>query len=175
MKFLHQLKYSSLNEFLMSVFPSFKHKYLSILIISVSAISGYVELYLGMKMLTLVAFVMLLTVELVSGIYASVFVKKQKLESARMQRFTIKLTLWLIALFITFSFYKEFEPKSTAAAALFAWMHSGLMIYAALEYLVSVLENIAVISGDTNNKLLVAFKTKIDKYFGEEFPPKTEV
>lgn len=175
MRFIHQLKYNTTHDFIMSLFPSFKYKSLGLIVVSVSAMSGFVEVYFGMKLLTLFSFILLLAVELISGMYASVFIKKQKLESAKMQRFTIKLTMWLIALFIVNSFFKEFETKNILAASLFEWLHDAVMIYAALEYLVSVLENISVITGDTNNKLLAAFKAKVDRYFGDDNSTNNQV
>jgi hypothetical protein len=132
------------------------------LTIPVALISSVVNTYFGLSLLTLFAFVSLLVVELVTGITASKF-KGHRIESRRFSRFGLKLFVWLIFFFIVQSMKQQYVDSNKLAFKLYDWLHDTVMIYVTMEYLISVLENISVISGDSKNKLTSAL---IDKILG---------
>lgn len=109
--------------------------------------------------------------EVTTGIYASVVVKKQKLQSGKMSRFLIKLAIMLICLFVLGAFAREYKNTSILGD-LFQWMRDGVFTFTVIEYLVSVLENLSAISGKPNNRLLGAIKNKMDSFLGPENPQK---
>lgn len=138
-------------------------KYL-ILTIPISLIMGGVETWFGLKVATLGAFIFLLTIELISGIWASL-IKGKKISSHRFSRFGMKLFLWL-AFFLILNTLKRQQPDTSIAHFLYSWLFSMTMVYVCLEYLVSVIENIGVISGKSKlpliNKIIKKIKNLIN-------------
>ena len=110
----------------------------------------------------MVAFAILALAELITGLYASVIVRKEKLQSGKMGRFTFKLAMIFIVIYVINTFMKQFQNQSPALHTLFDWMYTGVFAYSALEYLVSVLENVAVITGKESSTLIVAIKEKLN-------------
>lgn len=148
------------SDFMLSIFPSIKyHITFSMLLFSSVLVS--LELLLGITHATMIAFAVLAFTELVSGLYASIVVKKQKLESGKMGRFTFKLAMLLIVIYVVQTFRMQFHDN-IVLFGLFDWMYSGIFAYSALEYLVSVLENAAVITGKESSTLIVAIKEKLN-------------
>ena len=69
-------------------------------------------------------------------------------------------------IFIINSLKLEYKGKTDItglmAHALFSWLHSGLYVYINLEYLISVLENLEVITGsDSATSKLSLIKKKL--------------
>lgn len=137
-------------------------KYL-ILTIPISLIMGGVisgvETWFGLKVATLGAFVFLLTIELISGIWASI-IKGRKISSHRFSRFGMKLFLWL-SFFLILNTLKRQQSDPSIVHFLYSWLFSMTMVYVCLEYLVSVIENIGVISGKSKLQLINKIIKKI--------------
>lgn len=148
--------------FLKSMF----HNQLLAITIPISLISATVEVLFGLKFITLIAFVVLLSFELITGIVAS-RIKGQRISSRKFSRFGFKLFTWLIFLFILNVFKKEYEGQSVISE-VFSWLHSSVIIYVSLEYLISVLENIDTITGSDTSMLTRAMKNKIKTILGED-------
>lgn len=148
--------------FLKSMF----HNQLLAITIPISLISATVEVLFGLKFITLIAFVVLLSFELITGIVAA-RTKGQRISSRKFSRFGFKLFTWLIFLFILNVFKKEYEGQSVISE-VFSWLHSSVIIYVSLEYLISVLENIDTITGSDTSMLTRAMKNKIKTILGED-------
>jgi hypothetical protein len=161
MKILESYGWTSAQDFGYSLAPSFKY-HLGMVSIVLSGVLGTLQSILGLSMITAVAFMALALVELLTGIYASVIVRRQKLQSGKMSRFLIKLAIMLICLFILGAFAKEYK-ETRLLGQLFQWMRDGVFSFTAIEYFVSILENLTTISGKKNNRLLGAVKSKLDK------------
>lgn len=143
--------------FLLSITPSVKYHATTILL-TISGVATTVEVVLGIKGATALAFCVLALVELVTGIYASLKVRKEKYESFKIGRFTIKIGVILAVLYILNTFAKEFATSVPLMGQAFELMQVGMFAYSAQEYLVSVLENLAAISGKEKTHLLNLFK-----------------
>lgn len=153
--------WSNSTDFLLSIFPSAKY-HLTLGVIIFSGVIGSLELLLGLSHATMVAFAVLAFTELFSGLYASLAIRKEKLESGKMGRFTFKLAMLMIVIYVINTFKIQFQESSVILHGLFDWMYAGVFAYTALEYLVSVLENIAVISGKESSALIMAIKEKLN-------------
>jgi len=156
--------FSSLDEF----YSSTIHYRLTILTIPVSLISSVVQMYTGLGYLTLLSFAVLVFMEFITGIYASK-IKNVPIESKKFSRFGLKLLVWISLIFIINSLKMEYKDKaditSLMAHGLFSWLHASLYIYINLEYLISVLENLEVISGnDAATSKLTLIKNKISSF-----------
>lgn len=155
------------HELYLSLFSSVKYQ-LSPAFIVLASIWGYVEILLGLKHLTIIAFISMLALELVTGLIASRIVKKQRIKAARFDRFLIKLVFWLICFFIIHSFSQEYKESSDYLYTLYVWLHAGFMMYAAGQNLISSLENFSVITGNSTSRLINAINQKIDAFLGPE-------
>lgn len=158
---LQSFQYNNCRAFICSLFPSIKYKATMSLFVVSSVLTTIAEL-LGMKPLTVIAFVVLCILELSTGIVASVLVKKEKFKSSRASRFTIKLASIMIVFFVLNTFYIQYKNSNSIASGFFEWLYIAVLIFFALEYLVSVLENVAVISGQSNNVLISSIRKKLN-------------
>ncbi|MFN4124142.1 MAG: phage holin family protein [Flavobacteriales bacterium] len=152
--------WSDPSEFMLSIFPSLKY-HITFGMVVLSSLMVSLEMFLGLSHATLVAFAVLALAELISGLTASVVVKKQRLESGKMGRFTFKLAMLMIVIYVVNTFRLQFLDNAPILHGLFDWMYSGIFAYTALEYLVSVLENVSVITGKESSSLINAIKEKL--------------
>jgi hypothetical protein len=152
---------------------SFIHINLTPFLILLAWACGIIELMFGLKILTLCAFIILLIVELVSGIWASK-VKGIKITSHRFNRFIAKLFLWLVCFFIINSLKRE-QECGTVLFYLYSWLYQTVMTFVIFEYLLSVIENIGAITGKSNFALINTIIRKLSEVCGLKIvPPKEE-
>lgn len=137
---------------------SLVHSNLLMITLPIAAISSFVEEIMGLHSLTILAFVLLVILELITGIAASKN-RGEKIVSHKFSRFGLKVFVWLTLLFITNSLRLEYEGQkdllSTTTLGLFSWLHSALFVYVTLEYLISVLENVTSLTNKKNKKSLL--------------------
>ena len=125
-------------------------------------ISSFVENHFGLQAVTMVSFVILILLELITGIGAS-RVKHIPLQSKRFSRFGFKLGIWFTIFFILQTMKLQYKDNDVIGG-IYSWLHSSIFIYVTLEYLLSVIENVSVITGDNNNLILNLIKGSIGKY-----------
>ena len=146
------------------------HKNWVLGLIPLAGLSSVIETMFGLQGLTVLAFVVLVILELLTGLIASK-VKGDPIVSKKFGRFGLKMLVWLTLMFIINMLKKEYVDSegnfSDLAAGLFTWLHGTLFIYVNLEYLISVLENLGVISGSNNDGLIKQIRNKF-------FPPKND-
>jgi hypothetical protein len=141
------------------------HKNWMLGLIPLAGISSVIETAFGLQGLTILAFVTLVILELLTGLVASK-VKGDPIVSKKFGRFGLKMLVWLTLMFVINSLKKEYIGGGNfneLAAGLFTWLHGTLFIYVNLEYLISVLENLGVISGRNNEGLIELIKSKFFK------------
>jgi hypothetical protein len=153
-------------------YNSLIHTRLLLLTIPLAGLSSVIKNSLGLEFLTIVSFVLLITLELITGLMASK-INGVKIESKKFGRFGLKIFVWSCLLFILNSIRKEWIDKTgvlpTASYELFEWLHGTLFIYITLEYLISVLENLNKILGVDEDKGIIGLITKkIKKFFDSE-------
>lgn len=156
--------FSGVDEF----YSSTVHYRLMVFTIPFSLLTSMIEMYTGLGYLTLVSFAVLVLMEFLTGIYASK-IKNIPIESKRFSRFGLKLLVWILLIFIINSLKMEYSNKtditSLMSHGLFTWLHSALYVYINLEYLISVLENLEVISGnDSATSKLTLIKNRISSF-----------
>ena len=137
---------------------SFVHSNLLMITIPFAAISSVVEQMMGLHSLTIVAFGLLVILELITGIAASKN-RGEKIVSHKFSRFGLKVFVWLTLLFITNSLRLEYDGHkdlfSITSLSIFSWLHNALFVYITLEYLISVLENITSLTRKKNKVKLI--------------------
>lgn len=112
-------------------------------LVFLSAFAAIVDALFGIHPYLLAGLVLLVILELFSGIMAA-FVNKKQIESRRWQRFVFKFLAYLILLFILHAL--TFQEEQLVRAS-FSWLKSAFITYIALGYLISVLENLNAIRG----------------------------
>lgn len=148
-------------------YHSIIHQNLLGITIPLAAVSGLMETFLGLKFFTLIAFVALTILELITGLILSKK-EKRRITSRRFSRFGLKLLVWLTLIGISNLFriqYKDLEGVNNVLAGhLFMWLHTSIFVYIATEYFISVGENLSKITG----KELTIFekiKHKVEDWF----------
>lgn len=151
-------------------FDSLVHtKFLLFTLPSAAVCFGVVSQWFGFTPAIFASFVILAILELVTGLVAA-RIKGQKWESKKMSRFGLKIFVYLSLMFVTHSFSKGFDIDglmNQTIHEIFDWLGGTLIVYVSFEYLISVLENLAVITGKSNNKLLSFIKRKFDGFLGD--------
>lgn len=142
------------------------HHHLLMFTVSVSLVSATIETLFGLKVITLTAFIIMLTFELFTGIVAS-RIRGNRISSRKFSRFGFKLFTWLVFLFIL-NVFKNQYAQSLILSELFNWLHSTIVIYVSLEYLISILENLDTITGADNSMLTKALRRRVKSVLGEE-------
>lgn len=132
------------------------------LTLPIAFLSSFIQSYFGLHAITLMSFILLITLELFTGIRASRS-RGIPLQSKKFSRFGFKLGIWVTLFFILNSMYLQYQNNSVLGS-IYSWLHGSIFIYVTLEYMLSVLENISVITGDSNNYLLRVLKGAIGKY-----------
>lgn len=136
---------------------------------SVAGIVTFLENNLGMQVMTMASLLVLLILELVTGLWGA-RIKKTKIESRKFARFGLKVIVWFSLFFVMNSLSLQYLNKpglwDKALHTIFAWSHGTLMVFVALEYLISVLENFSKITGRDTSPIIKALRKKIDAWFG---------
>ncbi|SMG35498.1 phage holin family protein [Sphingobacterium psychroaquaticum] len=147
-----------------SLFPSLKYS-LTPLAISTSAISVITYKIFGLDVLATIAFVVVMVAEVFSGILAS---KVQKIDSSslKMSRFSLKMACYLIMLFVSNAFAESFDGKGSSVGYwFFDWLHLFLAIHIATENIISIGENLGVISGKGKTYWIAQIQDKVNDLF----------
>jgi len=129
--------------------------------------TGLVEHFLGIYPTTLISFGSLIVLELLTGLMAS-RTRGQKIQSKKFSRFGLKFGVWVTVFFIVHSLKMQYVGVSDFVAGFYGWIHTFILGYVNMEYLISVLENISVITGKNNSTLVNGIKKKFDSFFGPE-------
>lgn len=152
----HEFGFKSADQFLTSLIRP------NLLNISIpfAAIGSMIECIFGLKWTVVVAFVFLLTLELVSGIFAS-YIEGQKITSKRMKAFLMMLFVWLVVLFILNAFRSAFV-ESDEMHVVFEYLFNGVLLFVNVIYFKSIWENAGRIMNkkDEFKKLISIFNSK---------------
>lgn len=100
----------------------------------------------GFEETTMLAFLLMVIFELISGVAASVFEGK-KIQSRKFSRFGFKLLTWLTLIFVTYSFSKQYDEG--VMNWLLSLLNSTVVGYIMFEYIISIVENLERITGKT--------------------------
>ena len=97
-----------------------------------------IEYIFGLKLFAFTALVILLIVELLTGLFAAK-VRGRRLTSRRMQRFGIMLLIWCTLLMVMNAFIDQYRGEG--GEAVFRYLHTLVVFYILGVYTKSVLEN----------------------------------
>jgi len=150
---------------------SLLHPKAMLLTIPFAGLSSVFETYFGLQSITIFSFVLLVTLELITGLTASK-VQGKPIESKKFGRFGLKVFVWISLIFILNSLKIEYRGHEDTigglAYGLLNWLHGTLFIYICIEYLISVLENMGAISGKSNKGIIDNIKDKLKSFMGND-------
>lgn len=130
---------------------------------------SFIEKWFGLSYMVFVAFIVALILELITGLAASIK-KGVKISSTRFSRFGLKVMVWMGLMLITNSFQLSYLERTDIVSKLtynlFYILHGLLVVYICIEYMISILENLSVITGQKENKFLNFLKKKVDQWIG---------
>ena len=139
---LSDFGYCSLGEFGQSLLRIELAKPLIMFSVSLTFFSEACIHFLGLEFPSVAILVMLLVVELFTGIAASMK-KGTKITSKRLQRFGLKIFIYFFLLVVFKTFQNQYDGKFLAN--IYSAIHSFIVLYVIGVYSVSVLENVSVI------------------------------
>ena len=161
-RILQGFEYQSPGEWLGSLAPSYKYGMVP-LGIGISVTGSIIETLLGLDALAFMGLMVVMLLELVSGIWAS-RIRKETFSSKRMSRFTFKCAVYLLLIAVPYLFSQSYDERGkTLAAGVFDWMHVFFTVQIVVENLISILENYAVISGKDKTHWIVKIQNKADQ------------
>jgi len=160
-KFLAAYDWHSFEEFVLSIFPSYKYQ-LHGAVLAISFLSGSVNYLFGVTPALAIAMFMAIVIEVWTGIRAS---KRQgkSFESFRFSRCIIKIAIWLAILYIIHAFKREFQESTNlidiAAYGFFSFIFVCVSdCFFWLSMLLLFLENVSVLKGKEKTALIEAIQ-----------------
>ena len=130
----HEFGFCNVEQFTESLL---RPKLLSISV-PISFMGATLQFIFGLKPIVLTAFVALLTLELISGIFAS-WIEGRKITSKRMKSFLMMLFVWLVTLFILTRFKEHF--KGNVIESVFDYLFTAVVLFVNVIYFKSIWEN----------------------------------
>jgi len=161
-KILKTFAYSGWSDLASSLMPSTKYDHLTGLGFVLSSVMVVVQVMFGISALAFLALLVIMVAELTSGILAS-RIRKEPFSSMKLSRFTFKVAYYLVLIFVTNTMASGFQSSGQDLAyTIFHWMHIFLTVQIVMENIVSVLENVSVISGKDKTHWIKKIQTKIE-------------
>lgn len=155
-RLLDTYDFNDLREFGLSLCPSFKYN-LQFPSISISAVLAVLSKYLGFGPVIVVAMVVAVLVETISGIAASKKLGKP-FESFRFSRCVLKVFIWFTLVYLAHAFSMECAGHAgwldQIGVVFFDIIRLLILAYFVIEYVVSILENLAVIDGKPKTQFI---------------------
>lgn len=154
--FVGTYAYADVKEFLLSLCPSFKYG-LQSLSLAISFITALVNQLVGIGPALAVAMLIAVIVETWSGIKAS-RIRLEAFESFKFSRCVIKVAVWYSLLYFTHSFALDCAIREgwiyLLGETFFNFVRILILSFFCVEYVTSILENLAVIDGKPKDTLI---------------------
>lgn len=167
LKLLATFDYHSATDFVLSMMPSRKYNLAVITMIINFAFIPFEKIF-GLDGMALVALGVVFFAELSSGMIAA-HIRGEAISSIKLSRFTFKVAYYLVLIFVPYTFYQSFQAShKDMAAALFDWLHMFLVIQIVFENLISIIENMAVISGKDKTAWISKIQDAVNNLFNKQ-------
>lgn len=161
-KLLKGFDYDRFSEFFLSVAPTGKYQ-LTTYSFMISATGAGINRVFGLDGYAFSALLLVFVVELASGLTAAK-IKKEALSSMKLSRFSFKVACYLVLICVPYLMAVSFtERDKTLPAVIFDWLHVFLVVQIVMENMISILENIAVITGKDKTHLISKIQAKISQ------------
>lgn len=164
-KILRSFEFDGWSGLISSLMPSVKYNSITTLTLMSSSVAVVVNLLFGLEHFAFIALLISMVAELTSGVIASYY-RKDKFDSTKFSRFLFKAVYYLILIYITNNMAQGFKMQGyDSAFTAFHWIHLFITIQIVAENLVSIIENVSVISGNDKTHWIVKIQSKINELF----------
>jgi len=164
LRLLQTFEYTDWAHLGQSLAPSTKYQAMVPASIMVSTLAMYIDRVFGLDAYAFGALLMVLITELVSGLGAA-RVRKDQISSLKLSRFSFKVFYYLVIIAVPYLFSVSFlAHDKTAASVVFDYIHVFLVMQIVQENIVSILENVAVISGKPKTHWINHLSDKIQSF-----------
>lgn len=125
--------------------------------------------FTGVGSFAIIGIFTLLAVEGVSGIFVSMYVRKEKFQSRKAKRIILKGGFYCLSL-VGFYFLTKINMDDgnsgtrSVASQILSMVHLSYFVYMCFELSISVVENFGQLGLLNSNKFLVFLKSKLNKY-----------
>lgn len=162
---LFSFGYKNLHDFLDTTFLIKKGIMMNIILfsLSISPIALLVEKYIGLQPIAYLGFVILFILEFVTGVSASVFIRKEKFESFKMGRIVLKIFVYSIILGLL-NVFKKYVGGYVILGFdfnFFEWTYFLIINILILQLIISVLENCEALGFKEVGIILRIFRRKV--------------
>lgn len=158
--------YKNLEDFGSTVFlKNFVMKSILLLSIGMGTLEIFVEDFIGLKPIAYVSLVILFVLEFITGVTASIFVKKERFSSWKMGRIVLKIFVYsiILGLFNIFSHRVGGYSVFSFEFNFFEWTYFVVLNVLVLQLLVSVFENCEALGFKEVSVFLKIFRKKVKR------------
>lgn len=128
----------------------------------ISVCFPFIDRVFGLDAYAFALLIIVFFAELSSGLIAA-HIRKEAISSMKLSRFSFKVFYYLVLIALPYVFATSFRAHDkTAAAVIFDWLHLFLVAQIVLENIISVLENLAVISGKDKTHWISKIQEKLN-------------
>ena len=150
-----------------SLLPSVKYGGMTLAAVLINSASSLIVALFGLNAWAFGALMAVLGFELITGLRRA-SVEKEVITSAKFSRFSFKFFYYLILISITWLMHANFKAQGDhLAAVIFDYMHMFITIQIVLENVVSISENVAVITGKPKAHWIGRLQKKVNNLFND--------
>jgi len=163
--FISEFGFPSCKNFISSTFGFCLNKKAFVLSVFLSGFSMFIEKYIGLTSLVFTSFIILLFLEFITGIKASLREGK-KIESRKFGRVILKLVIYTLIIGIINSFRVGINVPVlfNKEINIYSAIHFVTINLILLQLLISVFENLSRLGFEESNKIFRILKKITDKY-----------
>lgn len=169
--FINDWGYSSLHDLLQTTLHYKNIKPMLAMSVTMAGVSNLINKYIGLEPVTFLAFILLLLVELITGIKASIY-EGNKLESRKFSRFVFKVFIYIVMISITHLF--SIGSEGRIISSLYGFIHFIIIDYITIQLIISVFENLSRLGFQESSKVFKAIKNYLNKWFDMESKKEKE-
>jgi hypothetical protein len=157
--------FTSMQDLLQSTLHIGSIKPMMVLSVTFGTLSSITDKYLGLEPLVYLSFLILLIVEFITGISASIKEGK-KIESKRLGRFIVKIVVYTLMIAIVNILNKSFDDR--IVGKIYNFIYWIIIDFITLQLIISVFENLSRLGFQESSRVF----NKINKYLSKWFDVK---
>lgn len=152
------------SDLMLSLSPSFKYKPVWVPCFAISITFPFIDRVFGLDAYAFFGLLLVFVAELTSGLFAA-HIRKEVFSSMKLSRFSFKVFYYLVLICLPYVMSQSFKARDKdVAAVMFDWLHLFMVAQIVLENIVSILENLAVISGKDKTHWISKIQAKISAF-----------
>jgi len=163
--FFNMFGFDGMQDFVLSTFGVFLAKNSLLVSLTIGVLAGNIERFVGLEPVVFLAVICLFVLEIITGITASVFFKKEPFDKEKLGRSIVKLVAYPVLLSLIHNF-QQFDIGSIDVFGFgidfFSIAHTALVFLVILQVLISFLENLTIMGFKELELITKIFKVKLN-------------